>query len=327
MNYREALGLNYSTLVILDSNHPGKAFSENPFGYSSGAMNKGSLVDCFLTHPETFEEEFIILANTNSLSEAILKIVKAVYIAHPELDELDEMFVILQAKESEYGSKWSNEVLSKKLFNDEAKAYYKYLKDSEGKMAVSDEEYYKAKNVVDTLHTHDFTKGLFVISETRRVEFQFPVFWEEDGIPCKGLLDMIIFDDLRKIIQPLDLKIKTDSKFTFSKSFMQFKYYLQAVWYTRGLKKLYPDYTVRNFAFVVTNFDYPDPPLIYRCTNNLMHVGWYGGVITETNQVVKGAMELLNDYRWYLSTLKYQYPRKVYERQGIIELDPFKKPL
>ena len=59
MNYREALGLNYSTLVILDSNHPGKAFSENPFGYSSGAMNKGSLVDCFLTHPETFEEEFI----------------------------------------------------------------------------------------------------------------------------------------------------------------------------------------------------------------------------------------------------------------------------
>lgn len=323
MNYREAEGLNYSTLASIDSNYPAKAFEEGGERFSSDAMNRGSLVDCLLTSPDRLESDFIITPNQSGLSEAIIGIIKATYAANTINDELNETLVVSIARDREFGSKWSTEVLTKKVYNEDTKLLYRYLKLAEGKTPVSEQEYEQARQVVYVLRNHVFTRNLFVEEDEKEIKFQHEIYWEEDGLPCKGMLDMVIFDHKRKLIQPLDLKIKSDSKYSFTRSFLQFKYYLQAAWYSRGLKILYPDYQVLRFAFIVTSFDYPEPPLIYICSQATLDAGWKGGILKETGQTVKGALALLNDYKWYMQTGNYAYPREVYEKRGILSIDLF----
>ena len=160
MGYRQNPGLNYSTLSVLDTNYPGKAFEEST-GYSSDAMNRGSLVDCLLTDPDRFTEDFLITPNLSGLSEAIVNIIKATYAANTANDELNEELVISVARDKEFGNKWSTDTLAKKVYNESTQLLYRQLKLAEGKIVISEEEYEQARQVVYVIRNHVFTRNLF----------------------------------------------------------------------------------------------------------------------------------------------------------------------
>lgn len=320
-SYYEAEGLNYSTLAQLDSNNPGLVFREGNERKSFPAMEKGSLVDCLITSPEEFNDRFII-SEVTELSDSLKGIIDQLII----LDKPYTAEALLEvAKEVGVGGKsnWSDETILKRVKTTETEKYFNEKKLTTDKTKITQAIYDQARNVVEVLKTHGYSSWIFNPEPGCEVMYQVAVYWEEKGIPCKALLDIIFIDHNKKLIYPIDLKIKSESKYSFIKSFIRYKYYLQAVWYGRAVFKKfetqYPNYKIQTFRFLVTSFEYPDPPLIYVCSNNVVDIGLSGGVIG--NKKVKGIRQLFDDYLWYNRERKFNYPREVYENKGILELD------
>lgn len=318
--YFEYDGLNYSTLSALDTNYPGNVFKEEPVKrVASSAMNRGSLVDCLLTSPDDFNELFIV-ADIPELSKTIQIVID--YMVNHD-GNFEEDHLLRSAKFHEYGvkAKWSKETILKRLKTEETEKYYNINKKliASDKIKISEEEYIKAQAVIDVLKTHEFSSWIFSPQEGVDVHYQLPIYWYEDGTPCKALLDILVVDHNKKIIRPIDLKVKADSKYAFKSSFMRYKYYLQASWYTRGLvAKLHPslkDYKIENFTFLVTTFDFPEPPLLYRCSDELLTIAKYGG------NDIKGVEQLFEDYKWYKEEGKFSYKKELHLSKGVIDLN------
>lgn len=323
--YYERDALNYSTLAALDSNYPGQVFKESETKKTTPAMGRGSLVDCLLTSPDEFDDNFII-TELPDLSGTIKTIFS--YLAHEDIGYSDKE-ILKAAEHAEYGKNWKDETILKKLKTSETLDYYnkyKTLKNSK-KIQISQEEYNKAVTVVEVLKNHEFSSWIFTPQEGVTVKYQVPIYWDERGVSCKALLDILIIDDNNKILYPIDLKVKSDSKYAFKSSFMRYKYYLQAAWYNRGVTQstLFKvgKYKLENFTFLVTSFDYPEPPLLYRCSDELLHVGRYGGYYQ--GEKIKGISSLFGDYIWYKEEEKYDYPRELYLNRGFVDLDFLRK--
>lgn len=323
-SYYERDALNYSTLSKLDSNNPGAVFREEREEFKpSPAMTKGSLVDCLLFTPEEYDNQFLIKEEV-TISPSIKEIIDK--LADTDLIYNDTNLLSI-ARENNFGGKnWSDETILNRVKTDDSERYFKQKKLDTDKLIISQEIYNQAVNVTKVLKNHEFTSYIFCPIKGVEVVFQAPIYWSEivrgSTIACKALLDIIILDHNNKLIIPIDLKVKSDSKYAFPSSFLRYKYYLQAAWYTKALKNtnhyLNKGYTVVNFSFLVTSFDYPDPPLIYKCSDQLMRVGEYGG--DYENVTLRGVNELAEDYVWYRQTGNIDYPRHIYTNKGVINI-------
>lgn len=313
MNYREVEGLNYSTLCIIESNNPQQAFVEKE-KKESQAMDRGSLVDCLLTNKNEFDNLFVI-EEIPEITESVQKILKSLPL-DKELDDLKKE-ILVEAKFNNYGNNWKEDTLLSKIVTEESRKYFKFLKES--RMIISQQDYDQALKIIEILTTHPFTKETFELKENEEILFQYPVYWNEKNISCKALLDICKINHKIKTIEPFDLKVKSENIYNFLSSFVRYKYYLQAAWYTKGLKAIYPEYTVNNFKFLVTNFFYPNTPLIYTCSSKLLDAATYG-TDKIMNEVTKGVNKLLEDYIWYKENPQCLYPREIYESRGIINI-------
>lgn len=223
--YFEHEGLNYSTLSALDTNYPGNVFKEDKAKFkTTPAMLRGSLVDCMLTSPDDFDKLYIV-DDIPILPESMKLIFT--YMAYEDIDYTDEQ-ILLAAKEANYGKSWKDETILKKLKIDSTKKFYDVYKELRNtkKDIITQVEYDKALNVIHVLKNHEFSSWIFTPQEGVEVYYQLPLYWEENNTPCKALLDILIVDHNNKLIRPIDLKVKSDSKYAFKGSFMRYKYYL-----------------------------------------------------------------------------------------------------
>lgn len=316
-SYYEEEGLNYSTLAQLDSNNPGQVFRERVERKSFPAMEKGSVVDCLLTAPDEFNDRFIITENI-VLNDNIKDIIDIIE------DYTDENLLSASRHLNFGGKNWSDETILKRIKTEESEKYFNEKKLDTNKIKITQTIYDQASNVIEVLKHHEYSSWIFNPASGCEVFYQVPIYWVDKGVRCKALLDIIFIDHNNKLIHPIDLKIKSESKYSFSKSFIRYKYYLQAVWYSRAvvagfMKDKYDGYTIKNFKFLVTSFEYPDPPLLYICSDEVIDIGIKGGIVNDKR--VKGVRQLFDDYVWYKTNGNYNYPREVYENKGQLELN------
>ena len=300
----------------------------------------GSAVDTILTGAEgEFEEEFHIISIPKP-SETIENILLSVYEMSdnknaPLPDMLD--FVQEAILAYNYQANWKMETRVSKIM--EHFIYYEEIKKCAGKIVLSPADMEVINNVVDSLRTNPVTKDLF--SDTRNntdFYYQLPLFWEKDGVKCKGLLDLVIVKKNAEgkvtSVIPFDLKTLYDSTLNFNEAMKKRRYDIQAAWYYYGLgynllaKTLSFEADLSclvNFNFVVESTTNPGRPLWYFCTDNLMKIGRYGlPEVTVNNRIIRkeilGFEQLLNLYRYY-QTQGWQEEQAIYESQGRLELD------
>ena len=81
-------------------------------------------------------------------------------------------------------------------------------------------------------------------------DWQLCVFWWEDGLPMKGMLDHISYKNGKRI--PIDLKTSTDATLDgFTKKAFNLHYDLQVAHYHKGLSEVYGDENIGVFRFLV----------------------------------------------------------------------------
>lgn len=342
--YRQLPCISYSQLSSLDS-YPASLVNTTPMEMTDPLIY-GSAVDCLaFDGREVFDEKFAVLGQEKPswMLEKVLKgVINEIQVTHDELtdppisaDLSKYSNVILGvAKSVEYGKGWKPETIVRKTIEGCGELYRSTIENM-GKHALSPQQYEYVENSVNTLFTHEFTAKYFNAEEGQEIYYQLPIIWEyededtEQIIHCKSLLDILLIDHNTKTIYPIDLKTTGKSVYAFDKSFVEWKYYLQASFYTDAVHHLckeqypeYADYKIALFKFVVISSKNPRRPLAFQITESVLNAGRYGAESKEHPKYDKrGYYQLIKDMNWHLDNQKFDYPRDIYEKDGLIILD------
>lgn len=296
----------------------------------------GSLVDTMLTDPDSFSKRYYVLQRDVSLSGKLETFIEKYH--EYQLYGLDEKTAFEQAyKEADY--KISRDTIKKALNKPDVKVYLDILRQASGKQIIPKDLYNTAERVCKSLRTSSHTKQWFGGKPGEGVEifYQygviFPVTTVEDGVlerekvqhDCKGLLDLLVVDHTQKKIFPIDLKT-TSKLFDFESSFLRFRYYIQAAFYTKAVEEavkagLLPDYDIQNFQFVVQDSEGWNPPLIFEVSPKTLRAGRYGGTVN--GEYYKGFEELLKELHWHKTSGYWDMPKQYADSDFKISLNVF----
>lgn len=340
--YRAQPCVSYSALSSLDS---------NPGNLKAGPMEMtepliyGSAVDCLaFDGMEEFKKKFATITVQkpnwsgiklfNAIYEELQATLDITETLSNNLADYPDTLLRVARSENYGGDNWRDETIVNKLIKSYGN-YYKALIDVDDKLLLDPQQYEYVVNSVQTLYTHDFTRDYFLPKDGQEVFYQFPIIWEyksdDRTIHCKSLLDIMLIDHNEKKIYPIDLKTTGKSVLAFPKSFIEWKYYLQASFYTDAViylrDKIYPelsDYSVELFKFVVISSKNPMKPLSFQITPENLKAGKFGGILKNSEEYKKGYLELIDDMNWHIDNDKYQYPKEVYDNNGLMTLDNFK---
>lgn len=308
VEYRNKGAVSYSLLSAFDTH---VKYGRGDEKKESSSFRFGSLVDCLLTSPEEFDNDYFVYggeAPTGQMGkfcEALITLNRE----NPFGDNAQEAYNIAGFKRDSL-----EKVLAR--FEKEGKEYYDTMTLHEGKTVISPEDNSKAVQLVNTTYTSPFTSYLFKkLPQGVDRKFQYPVYWKYLGVECKSLLDMIIIDHNNMAIYPVDFKTTSYPVENFDGSFEKFKYYLQAAFYTEALKYAYPEYDIKPFRFVVMHSELLDPPIVWLVGKDALRVGKYGGEL-KSGRIVRGFHELIEEYKWHKKNDLWDVSRQVYESKG-----------
>lgn len=294
----------------------------------------GSAVDCMLTEGEdAYKSKYHISKVENKPSDVVKSIINQVFDYASNTDEeigliLDPMYRVLITtccEHHNYQNNWKNETKVSKICE-----YYEYWEDlklARGKTILSIEEETLIDTIVMSLRTNEVTSKYFNQEE---IQYQVPIYFEFDGVECRALLDMVIFDRENKTIQPIDIKTMGDYTLKFPISLRRRRYDIQAAFYTEALQWLYPDYEILPFKFIVESTTAPGDPLVFNCTTDLLVLGKFGRpeyyfkgrdeIKYQKFEEIKGFVQLIELYKYY-STNGFDKDKIVRENSSELLLD------
>ena len=316
--YRKHPGINQSTLGKLAGGPKGVKQKEDEGDKSYFTL--GSLVDCKLTDPDSFNEKYYMMVGDKP-SDAMV----AYAVNYLKTDDHllawaasglkgDPTIVAKSSKDGK--SKWDKE----------GKPYYDQLKKAIGKQVISFDEDIQANQMVAILKSNEFTKKYFLNTYNM---YQKAIIFKYHGRECKALLDIVHIDYVGKTIRPVDLKTTGKSVFAFRRSYLDFKYYIQAAFYTAALQYAlkndpefadYADYDVLPFQFVVQETNMYNSPHIFEVDDEDMFVAEYGGLVEGAGYEIKGFQELMDELEYHQESDQWEYKRETYENSGVVSL-------
>lgn len=326
----------------------------------------GSAVDVILTGEEDQYEKEFFLSDVTKPAEAILDIIKRVYNGVCEmyddvkadfntpssysfkeytkdknftLDNLREV-LLHHANDAEYCMKMKPETRLERLISGNVKEstigedYFQSLILAYGKQVLSPENKDLIDRIVTSLRTNEATAKYFdrkALDTMGTVDmyYQLPIYFEQSGVQCKALLDLVVVmkdkEGKNTLVKPFDLKTMSGSTLQFVGSLRKFRYDIQAAWYTTALKSIFNS-PIHNYGFLVESTTFPGTPLLYTLTNKVMDIGKVGRSAIRTakgEQVypeIKGYEDLLEDYIWYTNN-GFETERIIAENNNELVLD------
>jgi hypothetical protein len=293
------------------------------------ALSLGSLVDCLITEPEKFSTTYHVQNEAVTTSSAIQKIVMSVYLDTRgntiEADRLiDYKDLLLETvRKSGYQPKWKDETVITNVCN-EGEKYFEELKIQGDKIAVTQDQYLLAKEIVDSILSHDYTKDHLFPNGNIEIVKQLVIDWEHRGFECKSKLDWLVVNHDDKTIQPIDIKT-TESLLSkwFDSSYHKYRYDMQAGYYTMAVKykqqneNWYSDYTVLPFKFIVENTKYPGTPVCFVINTEEL----YAYKAYEVNGVTyEGIKEAFDRLEWHTDNDLWGYTKEHFEQNGLVGL-------
>ena len=265
--YRGDPALSYSTLSKYE--REGK-FSSLPTLFdktTTPSLVFGSMVDTLMTDSEQeFQNKFIVVDDpgiSDTLKEITLKLFSLSRFNNVKFDDIPDNILAEVGKDSNYyaGDKYTNYRV--KLIRENCKPYFNTLCIAEGKTVVTSDDVEDARRCVQALKTNPFTEFYFRTNDPFNDEiqrfYQLKFRGTYNGIDYRCMADLIVVDNVKKTIQPIDLKTSSHNEWEFPKSFQQWRYDIQARLYWRLIKMAvqadpdFKDYKVLPYKFIVIN--------------------------------------------------------------------------
>lgn len=282
-------------------------------------LERGTMIHEYILQPEEFWKDYIIL------DFAVPKVKQQrdlceLYYTYKQVDPLeDENKIILQAYNTAYSNKKSNEVKLKeaKEILDLYSNYIEYYANKDSKKVISFADLDMLKKIKSNLEEHQAAnKLLFDVPTTYDCHNEFHINWELDNVPCKSLLDRVMFDHVNKKIILIDLKT-TSNVYDFKHSVEEFDYYRQLAFYLCAITW----YLIEVLNYNPDNYDL-ECYIIAIQTNGNYEVRVFDMFNEEELLNRKDIISnTIQEISYHINSGNWEHTRKYYENNGIEKLE------
>ena len=202
-------------------------------GISGKFLERGTMIHEYILQPEEFWKDYEVLdfevpkvKQQKDLCEEYNRL-KAVNPLEDNDKILLESYNIAYSNTKPLGTK----IAEARDLIDKYKEYINYLRISSTKKVISFSDLNMLKQIKTNLEEHiAANKLLFDVPTTYTCHNEFHINWDYKGIPCKSLLDRVMFDHVNKKIILIDLKTTSDV-YNFKHSVEEYDYYRQIAFY------------------------------------------------------------------------------------------------
>lgn len=274
--YRADPALSYSTLAKYERegfNNLDKLFDR----IDTPSLTFGSAVDSIITgSQEEFDERFIV-ADFPSTPDTIIKIVNDVFRefcdTYKDLGSIPDVEIIHRASSFNYQPNWKPETRAK-VIKEKGADYYNLLFIADGKTVLNTQTYQDVCNAVRALKESTATKFYFASNNPfePNIErfYQLKFKGEFEGVKYRNMADLIIVNHKEKWVKPVDLKTSSHTEWDFYKSFVDWRYDIQARLYWAIIRQnmnkdeYFRSFKLLDYEFIVVNRK-TLTPLVWEC--------------------------------------------------------------
>lgn len=274
--YRADSALSYSTLARYERegfNNLDKLFDR----IETPSLTFGSAVDSIITGgQEEFNERFMV-AEFPSMPDSIVKIIKSLYKQYAgtyrSLLNIPDSSIIRETEDQNYQMNWKPETRAK-VIREKGTDYYNLLFVAGDRCIIDIQTYQDVVNAVRVLKESSSTKLYFADDNPFEPDierlYQLKFKGEFDGITYRNMADLIIVNHKEKWVKPVDLKTSSHTEWDFYKSFVDWRYDIQARLYWSIIRQnmdkdeYFKDFKLLDYDFIVVN-KRTLTPLVWNC--------------------------------------------------------------
>lgn len=264
--YRKDPALSYSTLAKYERegfNNLAHLFDK----VDSPSLQFGKIVDTLMTgSDEEFNKLFMVAQMETPPSDTLTVITKRLFdnlcTDYSNIADIPDDIIIECISDIQWNNHWLPKTRVKKIKEDCA-GYYKLLYLAENRTIINNETYIQAQNVVDKLKSADSTRfyfeqdNMFDDNIQRFYQLKFKATFDDVDYRCMADLILVIHD--KKLVVPVDLKTSSKPEWDFYKSFLEWRYDIQARLYWQIIRAnmnkdpYFKDFTLADYKFIVAN--------------------------------------------------------------------------
>lgn len=274
--YRADPALSYSTLARYERegfNNLDKLFDR----IETPSLTFGSAVDSIITGgQEEFDERFMV-AEFPSIPDSIVKIIKSLYKQYAgtyrSLLNIPDNSIIRETEDQNYQMNWKPETRAK-VIKEKGTDYYNLLFVAGDRRIIDTQTYQDVCNAVKALKEGSSTKLYFAEYNPFEPDierlYQLKFKGEFGGITYRNMADLIIVNHKEKWVKPVDLKTSSHTEWDFYKSFVDWRYDIQARLYWAIIRQnmdkdeYFKDFKLLDYDFIVVN-KRTLTPLVWNC--------------------------------------------------------------
>lgn len=276
----------------------------------------GSAIHCYILEYNEFFKRYKFLDYT-APNSANKKLFLDLYISSKG-DKNERLINAYKKSYSTYAAKDETVLEKAKELLKELSSYLKYLKYKDKGIDIIPGylKTYLEKLKKELTNNTTANNLLFSVpTEINDIDIfnELPIIWEQtiENTPytLKALLDRVILDHDKKLIQLIDLKTTVDIKEFKTSSFFKYHYDRQLSFYSLAImnyfKQEYPDLNIEDYTIehyiVAVNKEMEPETAVFKITNST--------ILNASKQV----SNLLNIAHWHLSNNKWEYSKEHYE--------------
>lgn len=317
------LSLSFSKISAFDQKGPKELIHRSFVG--GAGVDFGSVTDDMITDRATGSkhcEEKYYLHNGNKPTATLGKLCDIIIEYYKEVPTTEKVLEIVKLNEM-WPSVVKDDVLISKFDTKEFWDYIKIKVANVDKKVVMEKDWYDAQECVDLFFSHKHTRHLFVNGMENN--YQYPFNFKYKGFNIRGIIDKMTIDHKKKMVYLEDIKTSSSNFNEFMKSFMSYRYYLQAAIYTKAFnlaikKDLNLDgYTLAPFKFIfICRFE--KVPVVFEVSEK-WHNAAINGFVTSSGYKYKGLDQIIDDIYYHWLNKTYELPTDICRDSGKIKLE------
>lgn len=310
--------LSYSRISDFDRNGP--KVLEVRSSLETKGMSLGKLVDDLLLPTDNFVfEDNYEVSDVKSPTATSGRLCSIILDNFTEKPSNKEIFNI--CRENNFWAKSLDDTLMANIEKEEIQSYLDFKFSTINKSLVDSETYYKATDLKNRLLTHEHSKYVFDKSFNSINQYKFE--FEYNGIVLRGAIDRVLIDHENKTVEFIDLKTGAGTLSEFYRSYLRYRYDLQALIYTLSFDKFCVDNKLEGYELIPFKFMYIGVgemiPLIYETTDKWLEASLKGFKVG--SYTYRGLIELTDEIKWHFDNNLFDLSRDIYESNGLVKLD------
>ena len=202
----------------------------------------------------------------------------------------------------------------KKLKTPENQIYLEFLRRTEGKHILSQDDMNIILNCASTIAAHSVASNVLNTSELSGAEPEKEILWIHKDFKVKSIIDNLILNKESKLVTIVDLKTTSKSVYNFSRAYSSYGYYRQiAIYklavldYLISLGENPKEYDIKSYIVAIQ-------------TTGLFECVVYEPDNLDLSIAVDEFESLLSRLKWHLTHDRWDYPMEYYNNNGVIKI-------